>query len=354
MSNPVTKLAHEPFRVAFTGDFQDAAGKPKYHDFGLGTLNAQRQIEHHVIREFSPELTADQIGDAHGVIVLTPRVTQRSLLKRPDLLVIARFGVGYDSVDVEACTETDVLVLIATGAVDRSVAEATLTWMLALSHHVRSKDLLVRTGQWDGRSQFMGTELRRRTLGFVGFGRIARSLVQLAGSFGMKGYLAFDPHVDRRVAAQHGVDIVGLDELLARSDFISIHCPLDDQTRNLMGREQFNRMKPEAFLINTARGGIVDEEALYTALKERRIAGAAIDVFMHEPVTQPHPLAEFDNVLLAPHCIAWTEELFSDIGKAVCQGMVDLSNGEKPRGMVNPVVLQHPGFKKKWERWGGA
>ncbi len=353
MNKPVAKSVREPFRVAFTGDFQDDAGKPKYRDFGLGTLKAQRQIEHRIIHETSPELTPEQIADANGVIVLTPRVTQRSLLKRPDLLAIARFGVGYDSVDVEACTESDVLVLIATGAVDRSVAEATLTWMLALSHHVRSKDLLVRTGKWECRSQFMGTELRRRTLGFVGFGRIARSLVQLAGSFGMKGYLAFDPHVEPRIAAQHGVEIVGLDELLAKSDFVSIHCPLDEQTRNLIGKKQFERMKPEAFLINTARGGIVDEDALYNALKERRIAGAAIDVFAHEPLTQPHPLAEFDNVLLAPHCIAWTEELFSDIGKAVCYGMVELSLGDKPRGMVNPVVLEHPGFKKKWERWGG-
>ncbi|HEY2253124.1 MAG TPA: hydroxyacid dehydrogenase [Planctomycetaceae bacterium] len=353
MTKPGPRQGHEKFRVAFTGDFQDAAGQPKYHDFGLGILNAQRHIEHRIIHDTSPELTADQIGDAQGVIVLTPRVTERSLLKRPDLLAIARFGVGYDSVDIAACTDADVLVLIATGAVDRSVAEATLTWMLALSHHVRSKDLLVRTGKWESRSQFMGTELRRRTLGFVGFGRIARALVQLAASFGMKGYLAYDPHVEPRIAAQHGVEIVGLDELLAKSDFVSIHCPLDEQTRNLIGQDQLAKMKPGAFLINTARGGIVDEAALYNALKERRIAGAAVDVFTHEPLTQPHPLSEFDNVLLAPHCIAWTEELFSDIGKAVCQGMVDLSNGEKPRGMVNPVVLQHPGFKKKWERWGG-
>src|SRR5216684_2884735 len=157
------KPTTEPFRVAFTGDFLDAAGTPKYRDFGLGAFTNQKLIEHRIIPGCTAELTAEQIGDANGVIVLTPRVTRRSLLKRPDLLAIARFGVGYDSVDIEACTESDVLVLIATGAVDRSVAEATLTWMLALSHHVRSKDLLVRNGKWEERSQFMGTELRRRT-----------------------------------------------------------------------------------------------------------------------------------------------------------------------------------------------
>jgi phosphoglycerate dehydrogenase-like enzyme len=170
----------------------------------------------------------------------------------------------------------------------------------------------------------------------------------------MHGYLAFDPQVDRRVAADHGVELVGLDELLTKSDYVSIHCPLNEQTRNLIGNNELSRMKPEAYLINTARGGIVDEQALYDALKERRIAGAAIDVFAHEPLTQPHPLADFDNVLLAPHCIAWTHELFSDIGQAVCQALIDLSKGHEPQGMVNPDVMERPGFKKKWERFGGA
>ncbi len=341
----------QPFRVAFTGDFQDAAGTPKFREFGLSAFRDQPQIVHHVIREFSAELTAEQIGDANGVVVLTPRVTNRTLRGRSDLLVLGRFGVGYDSVDVAACTEADVLLTIAVGAVDRSVAEATLTWMLALSHHVRSKDLLVRTGNWEGRSQFMGSELRRRTLGMIGFGRIAQALVQLASGFGMKACLAYDPIVDRRIAEEHGVELVGLDELLARSDFVSIHCPLNEKTKDLIGPAQLALMKPEAFLINTARGGIVDEEALYQALRNHRIAGAAIDVFAQEPITAPHRFGDLDNVLLAPHCIAWTEELFSDIGSAVCQGMLDLARGQTPQGMVNPEVLKRPGFGRKWERW---
>src|SRR5262249_28345213 len=154
--------------------------------------------------------------------------------------------------------------------------------------------------------------------------------------------------------AQHGVEMVGLDEVLAKSDFVSIHCPLDEKTKNLIGQRELSLMKRDAFLINTARGGIVSEEALYKALRAGTIAGAAVDVFANEPLTEPHPLSEFDNVLLAPHCIAWTDELFSEIGKAVCQGMIDLARGEKPRGMVNPLVLQRPGFKKKWQRWAGG
>jgi phosphoglycerate dehydrogenase-like enzyme len=340
----------QTFRVAFTGDFQDTTGAPKYREVGLATFQNHPQIVHRIIPDSGPELTTGQIGDAHGVVVLTPRVTRHSVADRPDLLAIARFGVGFDSVDIAACTEADVVVTIATGAVDRSVAEATLTWMLALSHHVRSKDLLVRTGRWNDRSQFMGGELRRRTLGLVGFGRIAQALVQLASGFGMQGFLAYDPLIDRQAAARLGVEVASLDDLLAKSDFVSIHCPLVAETRNLIGERELARMKSEAWLINTARGGIVDEEALYRALKSRQIAGAAIDVFAREPVTEPHPLAEFDNVLLAPHCIAWTHELFGDIGQAVCQGLVDLSLGQTPRGIVNPNVLDRPGFQQKWAR----
>src|SRR5262245_17816679 len=145
----IHKHAAGSFRVAFTGDFQDAEGRPKFRDIGLSVFQNYPHIAHQIIPDCTPELTDDQIGNAHAVVVLASRVTQRSLLRPFDLLAIARFGVGFDSVDVQACTDSDVLLLIAAGAVDRSVAEATLTWMLALSHHVRRKDLLVRQGNWD-------------------------------------------------------------------------------------------------------------------------------------------------------------------------------------------------------------
>jgi phosphoglycerate dehydrogenase-like enzyme len=343
----------EPFRIAFTGDFHDPSGSPKYRDFGPATLRSERHISHRIITGCHPELMASEIGDANGVVVLTPKVTRRSVAECPELLAIARFGVGYDSVDITACTECDVMVTIAVGAVDRSVAEATLTWMLSLSHHVRTKDHLVRTGRWDDRSHFMGSELRRKTLGLVGFGRIAQAVVQLISGFGMQSILAYDPVVDQATATRLGVEMVGLDELLSRSDFVSIHCPLLDQTRNLIGARELELMKPESFLINTARGGIVDEHALYEALTARRIAGAAIDVFAREPVSAEHPtrLAELDNVLLAPHSIAWTHELFSEIGETACRGLVELSLGRIPRGIVNPEVLSRTGFQRKWSRW---
>lgn len=338
------------FRVAWTGDFFGPDGSTKYPDIGLSVFEGVDHLEWFPFREHRTPIGADQLEGAHGVIVLTPAVTAESVARSADLLAVGRFGVGYDAVDVAACTAADVAVFIAAGAVDRSVAEATVGWMIALSHHVRIKDDLVRTGRWDDRSRYMGRELRERIFGAVGFGGIGRATVGLLRGFGMNPPLAFDPYVDPRLAEEAGVRLVPLDELLAESDFVSIHCPLTPQTRGLIGERELALMKPDAYLINTARGGIVDEAALASALAGRRLAGAALDCFAEEPVVGPHPLASFENVLLAPHSIAWTDELFRDIGRAVCRGMLDLSLGRRPRGVVNPEVFDRPGFLEKWGR----
>jgi len=338
------------FDVKLTADFFDAAGRPKYADIGLAVLDDAAHVRRSAFAEHRPEIAPEQVAGAQGVIVLTPRVTARSVSQADNLLAVGRFGVGYDSVDVAACTAADVVVYITAGAVDRPVAEATVGWMIALTHHVRSKDRLVRTGAWDARSGFMGSELRDRTLGVIGLGGIARTVLQLLAGWGMKPPLVFDPFVDEAVAAQAGARKVSLETLLRESDFVSIHCPLTEQTRGLIGAAQLALMRPTAYLLNTARGGIVDEVALHAALKSGRLAGAALDCFAQEPVTSPPPLAELDNVLMAPHCIAWTNELFRDIGRAAAQGMVDLSLGRKPRGVVNPAVFDRPSFQAKWRR----
>lgn len=341
------------FRVCLTADFYDN-GQPRYRDFGLSLFENQPRIGVAPFACHSPEIEPEQLSGAHGVIVLTPRVTARSLSQASDLLAIGRFGAGYDSVDVAACTAADVLLFITAGAVDRPVAEATVGWMLALSHNLLSKDRLVREARWNERSQFMGCELRERTLGVIGFGGIGRALVRLLAGFGMNPPLVFDPFLSPDAAELAGVRAVPLDELLATADFVSLHCPLNESTRGLIGRRELALMQPSAYLINSARGGIVDEEALYEALAGRRIAGAALDCFATEPLTTAPRLAELSNVLLAPHCIAWTDELFRDIGRLACQGMLDLAAGSPPRGMVNPEVLDRPGFLAKWQPWRDA
>jgi phosphoglycerate dehydrogenase-like enzyme len=338
------------FRVALTGDFFSADGSTKYPDIGLSVFDGLPHVEWVKFREHKTPIEAGQVVGTQGVIVLTPSVTAETVAHSSDLLAIGRFGVGYDAVDVAACTRADVAVFITVGAVDRSVAEATVGWMIALSHHFRIKDHLVRSGRWDERSKYMGRELRDRTFGAVGLGGIGRATVGLLRGFGMKPPLAFDPHLDARTAEEAGVRLVNLDQLLAEADFVSIHCPLTKETRGLIGRRELALMKPDAYLLNTARGGIVEEDALHDALSNHLIAGAAIDCFAEEPVIRPHRFGELDNVLLAPHSIAWTDELFRDIGRAVCQGMVDFSLGKVPRGVVNSEVLDHPGFQEKWAR----
>jgi phosphoglycerate dehydrogenase-like enzyme len=205
-------------------------------------------------------------------------------------------------------------------------------------------------GKWNERSGYMGRELRDRALGVVGLGGIARKLLELLANWGMNQPVAFDPFVDPVAAANLGVRLVELEELMRTSDFVSIHCPLTEKTRGLIGHHQLSLMKPDAYLINTARGGIVDEDALYEALQQGRIAGAALDCFAAEPLVGPSRFGKFENVLLAPHSVAWTNEMFRDIGRTACLGMVDLSLKRTPRGIVNPEVLERPGFQRKWAR----
>jgi phosphoglycerate dehydrogenase-like enzyme len=342
------------FQVYQTADFFTASGEPKFADLGLAVLDGQPQIQLRPFAKHRPQIGADQLAGANGVIVLTPQVTKETVSAADDLLAIGRFGVGYDNVDVAACTAANVLLLITAGAVDRPVAEATVGWMIGLTHHMKVKDLLVCEGKWDERSSYMGRELRDRTLGVIGLGGIARKLLELLRHWGMNQAIAFDPFVDLVAAANLGVRLVELDELMRTSDFVSIHCPLTENTRGLVGRREIGLMKREAYLINTARGGIVDEDALYEALEQGRIAGAALDCFATEPLTTPSRFGQFENVILAPHSIAWTNEMFRDIGRAACQGMIDLSLRRMPRGIVNPEVLQRPGFQHKWDRICGS
>jgi phosphoglycerate dehydrogenase-like enzyme len=339
------------FFVMLTADFNDDAGAPKFQDIGLSVLAGHPHIDQRAFKQYRNPIEAEQIEGAQGVIVLTPAVAARSVAKSESLLVMARFGVGYDNVDVKACTAANVLVTITAGAVDRPVAEATIGWMIALGHNMRVKDGLVRAGQWNERSKHMGCELRERALGVIGFGGIARKTIELLRGFGMKQPLAFDPFVKPEMAASLGVRLVGLEELLEQADFVSIHCPLTEQTRGLIGARELALMKPGAYLLNTARGAIVDEDALYDALKNRRIAGAAIDCFAQEPLTGPSRFGGLDNVLLAPHSIAMTHESYRDMGRAACQVMVDLSLGVKPRGALNPELFDRPEFQAKWQRF---
>ena len=280
------------FRVAMTADFYDEAGRPKFADLGLSVLEPHPHVAIANFASHQAVIQPEQINGSNGVVVLTPQVTGKSIAGCADLLAIGRFGVGYDTVDVEACTRANVLAMIAAGAVDRPVAEATIAWMLALTHHVLVKDRLVRTGRWDDRTRYMGCELRDRTLGVIGLGGIGRQLVSLLQGFGMRRPVVYDPLVSPDRLKALDVRQVTLDELLSTADFVSIHCPLNKLTKGLIGTREISLMKKDAYLLNTARGGIVDEDALYAALQEGRIAGAALDCFEQEPTVAPMRFGE--------------------------------------------------------------
>src|SRR5437763_503887 len=238
-----------PFTIALTADFFGPDGAPLHRDIGLNTFDGHPAIRLRPFARHHAEMQPEQLAGANAVLVLAPRVTAHSLSQSDDLLAVARFGVGYDSVDVAACTAHDVVLTIAAGAVDRPMAEATVAWMLALTHHVRAKDRLLREGRWSERTGYMGCELRERTLGIVGCGGIGRALLQLLAGFGMNQPLVFDPFLDAAAVEALGARKVTLDALLAEADFVSIHCPLTEQTRNLIGARELARMKPTAYLL---------------------------------------------------------------------------------------------------------
>jgi len=335
------------FRIALTGDFQKDE-KIIYPDFDLTQLKAASGIEYHFFTEHKSEIDPEQLKSFQGVIVLTPRVTSHSLSQSQNLLAVSRFGVGYDGVDVSACTKADVVLCTTVGAPDRPVAEATVGWMIALGHRTIIKDKLLRKGLWNERSKYMGGELRDRTLGIIGLGGIGSVVIELLRSFGMKQPLVYDPFMDDNKAENLGVKKVELQELMKLSDFITLHCPLNEHTRNLISHSELDLMKSSSFIINTARGGIINEDALFNALSQKKIAGAALDCFNDEPVIKPNRFSKLDNVILAPHSIAWTQELFRDMGKKCSQHMIDIANGIRPQGVINPEVFDRPTFQEKW------
>jgi len=254
---------------------------------------------------------------------------------------------GYDNVDLDACTNRDVAVYITPGGVVRPMAESIVLFVLALSHNLVSKDRLLRAGRWPESTRPLGRGPRDRVIGTVGLGNIAREAVRLLRNFGVARFLAFDPFVSKEHAHELGVSLTSLDELMHESDYVLVNCPLTPETRGLIGAREIAAMRPSAFLINTARGRIVNEKALIEALESRRIAGAALDVFETEPLPADSPLNKLENTILTSHSVGWTEELFRDMGRSDCEGALAVSHGEPPPNVVNREVLERPGFRRK-------
>jgi phosphoglycerate dehydrogenase-like enzyme len=223
-------------------------------------------------------------------------------------------------------------------------------FMLALAKRLPEQDRVTRAGRWDRQAAVMGSEIEGRTLGIIGLGHSGRELVRLVAPFRMC-VLGYSPHADRDLAAALGVRLVSLDELLRESDFVSLHCRLTAETHRMLRGEQLELMKPTAYLVNVARGELIDQAALVSVLRERRIAGAALDVFEHEPLPVDDPLIQLDNVILAPHLSCSTSDIWRVTGRAMAEGMLRAACGEVPENVVNREVLERPGFHAKLARF---
>ena len=331
----------EKFRIGITHDVLQTDGSPIFGSAPYALLDDPR-IEWEYMTAGPLELSPAQAARYDAICAMITKVTPASLAG-PDLRLklIARFGVGYDTIDVPACTAAGVALTIAPDGVRRPVATAALTLILALAQKLLVKDRITREGRWSEKLDHIGTGLTGRVLGSIGIGNIGAELFRLARPFEME-HIAHDPAADPRVAAELGIRLVDLDSLFRESDFLAVNCPLNPHTVGLVDARRLALMKPSAYLVNTARGPIVDERALTHALVERRIAGAGLDVFEEEPTPRDNPLLALDNVIVTPHAICFTDECMRRLAESAFRAAVSVAAGCAPAYMVNPDVLRHP------------
>jgi phosphoglycerate dehydrogenase-like enzyme len=340
-------MANAKFRVALSGDFRKPDGSLTYPDFDLEPLRNGPGVEMAFLESNNP-LRAEQLEDFDALILLAHRFDATSVPKSGRLAVVARFGVGYDTVDVKACTAAGIALVITPDGVRRPVAVSVITFMLALTGKLLTKDALTREGPdgFNKRSEHMGVGLVGRTLGSLGIGNIGAEVFRMAKPFDMK-FIAHDPFADREVAAELGIELVGLEDLFRRADVLSVNCPLAPETHHIVNAERLALMKRTAYLINTARGPIVDQQALTKVLQERRIAGAGLDVLEQEPPDADDPILKLDNVILAPHALCWTDQCFAGNGAADVKAVIEVQHGREPRGVVNREVLSSEAWKNR-------
>ena len=272
------------------------------------------------------------LDDFSGAVLSSPAAAQ--------LKIIARWGVGYDRIDLDAATQNGIMVSYTPGLLDNAVADYTFALLLSLARRVYDGQFTVRRRKWE---ISWGDDVSGKTLGVIGYGRIGQAVARRASGFNMR-VLAHDPHPKVR-PKRSGIRFVSMNELLSRSDFVSLHASLTPQNRGLIGKAQLHKMKSSAYLINTARGALLDEAALARALREGRIAGAALDVFAIEPLPKGSLLHGAPNLLLSPHQASFSRDTSERVGLAAAQSIVDLMNGRRPKNILNPKVFKSPALR---------
>jgi D-3-phosphoglycerate dehydrogenase / 2-oxoglutarate reductase len=314
--------------------------------FGLdqgGIAGAGGVIRNVACRDDVDRLAAAR--DAYVLVVSQAQIGEAIFAGSPGLVGVVRTGIGLDTVDLPAATRHGVCIAHVPDFCYDEVADTAMTLLLAVARKVRLADQHVRGGSWSPSALLPMPRLRGKTMGLVAFGHIARGVAERARGFGLR-VIAFDPYVEATVMANLGVEKVEtLEALLARSDIVSLHTPLTDETRGLVGRAAFAAIKPGAILINTSRGKVVDEPALIEALRSGRLAGAGLDVLWTEPPVQDNALLALDNVVLTPHYASSTVEAMEDLAAKVSRQIVQYLRGEWPTYLANRALKEQPGCR---------
>jgi D-3-phosphoglycerate dehydrogenase len=332
------------FRIGVTRDLRADDGSLAI-DIGLNQIASGEAISWSFLPVEGPALTGAELREFDGVLVWGAAIGAAAVSDPGRLVHVGRLGVGLDAVDVEACTRAGVLVTVTRDAVRTPVASGAVALLLALSHRVVGLDRAVRRGQWQAGGA--GTGLSQRTLGIVGLGSIGSELVRLVEPWAMN-VVAADPCPPPDPPP--AVAVVALDELLRIADFVVITCPLTETTLHMIDAKMLALMKPTAYLVNVARGAVVETDALVTALTSGGIAGAALDVLEHEPPADDNPLLRLGNVILSQHAVAITDQFNLGVGTSAIGSARAIAAGRVPENLVNPEALTHPRLAGRFVR----
>ncbi len=333
------------------GDFQCKVFLPDYSDFlypyafereELAKVGAQLVLA----QCKSEEQIIERGQDADVLLNSAIPITRRIIQALPACKLIVRYGVGVNNIDIQAATECHIIVANTPTYCVEEVSDHAVALLLACVRKIVVLDRIARGGHWGSILPWPIYRLRGQTLGLIGFGKIARKVVEKLRPFDPT-YLVYDPYVPQEVAEEYGVKLVVLEELLKESDLISLHPPLTEETRHLLGQKEFKLMKPSAFLVDTSRGGVASEQALYQALKEGWIAGAGLDVLETEPPAEGSPLLQLDNVIITPHYAASSVESTEDLRREVCDAVISVLSGRWPPSVVNPQVKPKVALERK-------
>jgi D-3-phosphoglycerate dehydrogenase / 2-oxoglutarate reductase len=313
-------------------------------DYVFPSLEPERAVLEPLGVELRPQQcrSEDEIialaQEADAVLNCYAKMTSRVIEALKRCRIIARYGIGVDNVDLAAASQARILVTNVPDYCVDEVSDHALGLLLTLARNIITADAAVKSGTWSATAHTDIRRLRGQTLGLVGFGKIAKALASKVQSLGMK-VLVYDPYLEPVLIVQCGAEPANLESLLVKADAISIHVPLCPETRNLIGPRELERMKPTAFLINTSRGGIVDEAALAVSLKAGRLGGAALDVLTVEPPPPDHPLRQAPHIILTPHLAFYSRESVIELQTKAAEEVARALKGEPPRSPVNPEVL---------------